>query len=663
LENQRNLILAVVLTGMLLLGWDAGMRYFYPEPVISARNAPLASAPAATTAPASVTRTREGGLTGTAIAQERRDLATALAKGGRVRIVAPRVAGSIDLTGAIIDDLTLSDHRELLDKRSGPVRVLSPAGTPAQHFAQFGWAPNLGIQVPTPATVWQADGTTLTPKTPVTLRWDNTTGQSFAIRFAIDANYMISATQTVVNRGTIAAVVRPFALVNRTDQTKSLDSFNVHSGPIGAFDGSVEFGIDYDCDGSFLACNGLRESRLIANPGKPDWIGFTDIYWMSTLIPEAAAPSTSDFRSLGNRIYRADLLYRPTALGAGQQLTRTTRLFAGAKENSLLETYQAGGITNFSLAIDWGWFRWFEKPIFALLEWLFRTLGNFGVAIIALTFIVRGLMFPIAQKQFASMAAMRAIQPKMKALQERYKDDRPKLQQETMALYKTEKVNPLAGCLPIFLQIPIFFALYKVLILAIEMRHQPFALWIKDLSAPDPLHILNLFGLLPFTPPSFLAIGILAVLLGITMWLQFKLNPAQMDPAQEQIFKLMPWVLMFVMAPFAAGLLIYWITSNVLTIAQQSFLYSRHPQLKAQSEKDAADKARNAARDTVVDQPATVKPVATKPAPATPSPRTPKPRTPSPRTPKTRAPKPHSGPKPRSGPKPHSGPKPKPGGR
>ena len=635
MDNQRNLILAVVLTGMLLLGWDAGMRYFYPAPAPTAKSAPATTASSAP-APAAVA-TREGGLTGAAaIAEERRDLATTLAKGGRVTIAAPRVAGSIDLTGAVIDDLTLTDHRETLDKKSGPVRVFSPAGTPAQHFAQVGWAPNLGIQTPTATTVWSADATRLTPTTPVTLRWDNPTGQSFAIRYTIDDNYMISATQTVVNRGTAAAVVRPFALINRTDRTASLDSFNVHSGPIGAFDGSVEFGVDYHCDGTFFSCTGLRETGLVAGAGRPDWIGFTDIYWMSTLIPDANAPSSGDFRSLGKRVYRADLLYRPVALGVGQQVTRTTRLFAGAKEVAVLDAYEGAGnggaITNFSLAIDWGWFRWFEKPIFSLLDWLFRTLGNFGVAIIALTFVVRGLMFPIAQKQFASMAAMRAIQPKVKALQERYKDDRPRLQQETMALYKTEKVNPLAGCLPIFLQIPVFFALYKVLILTIEMRHQPFALWIKDLSAPDPLHILNLFGLLPFTPPSFLAIGILAVLLGVTMFLQFKLNPAQMDPAQEQIFKLMPWVLMFVMAPFAAGLLIYWITSNVLTIAQQSFLYSRHPQLKAQSEKDAADKARTATRDAVVDQPepvkpSLVKPSLVKPAPAATSPRSPKPRT------------------------------------
>jgi YidC/Oxa1 family membrane protein insertase len=251
----------------------------------------------------------------------------------------------------------------------------------------------------------------------------------------------------------------------------------------------------------------------------------------------------------------------------------------------VLDKYEAAGIPNFGLAIDWGWFRWFEKPIFGLLKILFGLTHNFGVAIILLTLVVRGLMFPIAQKQFASMAAMRAIQPKMKAIQERYKDDKAKQQEEVMALYKKEGVNPLAGCLPIFLQIPVFFALYKVLTLAVEMRHQPFVLWIKDLSAPDPLHVLNLFGLLPFTPPSFLAIGVLALLLGVSMYFQFKLNPAQMDPAQQQVFAFMPWIMMFVMAPFAAGLLIYWITSNFLTIAQQAYLYSRHPQLKAQAAK------------------------------------------------------------------------------
>jgi len=301
---------------------------------------------------------------------------------------------------------------------------------------------------------------------------------------------------------------------------------------------------------------------------------------------------------LGGGIYRADMIYKAATLDAGKEETRTTRLFAGAKESDVLNRYEEGGVAKFGLAIDWGWFRWFEKPIFMLLKALFHATGNFGVAIILLTVIVRGIMFPVAQRQFASMAAMKAIQPKMKALQERYKDDKQKQQEEVMALYKKEGVNPLAGCLPMFLQIPVFFALYKVLILSIEMRHKPFTLWIHDLSSPDPLHILNLFGMLPFTPPGFLAIGPLALMLGTTMFFQFRLNPAQMDPVQEQMFKFMPWVMMFIMAPFAAGLLVYWITSNLLTIAQQKYLYSRHPQLRAQAQKDAVDAKRAKERDS-----------------------------------------------------------------
>jgi YidC/Oxa1 family membrane protein insertase len=618
LTNQRNLILAVVLTGLLLLGWDAGLRYFYPQPT---KSAVVAAPPVASGTPTKPTR--EGGLTAAAdIALEKQDLTTALASGGRVPITAPRVAGSINLTGAVLDDLSLTSHRAELAKDSGPIRLFSPAGTPAQHFAQFGWVGSegtSGIQLPDARTVWRAEGTRLTQQTPVTLRWDNPTGQSFAIRFAIDANYMITATQTVANHGTAPTVVRPFALVNRTDKTASLDTWNVHSGPLGAFEGSVDFSNNY---------KDVREApeATITPTGRPNWIGFTDIYWLSALIPDASAPASGDFRAISGDIFRADLLYRPVALPSGAQVTRTTRLFAGAKENSVLTAYENAGVTNFSLAIDWGWFRWFEKPIFMLLQWLFHTIGNFGVAIICLTFVVRGLMFPVAQRQFASMAAMRALQPKLKALQARYKDDKAALQQKTMELYKEEKVNPLAGCLPIFLQVPVFFALYKVLNLSIEMRHQPFALWIKDLSAPDPLHILNLFGLIPFNPPAFLAIGLLALLLGFTMWLQFKLNPAPVDPNQEIIFKIMPWMMMFVMAPFAAGLLIYWITSNLLTIAQQKYLYMRHPGLKAQSEKDAADKARASARD----KPGALKAVESTPTP-TPTPRSTTPRKPKPR--------------------------------
>ncbi|HEY6870484.1 MAG TPA: membrane protein insertase YidC [Novosphingobium sp.] len=580
MENQRNLILAVLLTIVLIFGWEAGMRHFYPN---ADKPRPVQSAAPAADPTAAAKPTRDGGLSSPGdVAVEARDLKTALTPAGRVPIAAPGLSGSINLTGALLDDLTTNRHSN--EQKDGPERLFSPIGTPAQHYAQFGWVAAAGTTaaLPTAQTVWTAPaGAKLTPATPVTLTWANGQGLTFAITYAIDQDYLITARQTVSNAGPAAVGVQPFALLNRTDKTASVDTWTLHSGPFGAFDGSVSFGPNYK---DVLAAN------TVQNAGKPNWLGFTDIYWMSALIPDASAQA-SDFRALGNGLYRADLLYATTAVAPGQQLAKTTRLFAGAKESAVLDRYEEAGVTNFGKAIDWGWFFWFEKPIFWLLKALFKTVGNFGVAIILLTLIVRGIMFPVAQRQFASMASMRAVQPKLKALQERYKDDKQKLQEETMKLYKEEGVNPLAGCLPIFLQIPVFFALYKVLTLAVEMRHQPFVLWIKDLSAPDPLHILNLFGLLPFTPPAMLGIGLLALALGFTMWLQFKLNPAAPDPVQQQVFAIMPWMMMFVMAPFAAGLLIYWITSNILTIAQQKFLYARHPQMKAMVDKERADVA------------------------------------------------------------------------
>jgi len=568
-DNQRNIIIAVLLTALIFFGWEAAMRHYYPE---SYQSKPAESTPAAVApdAPHSGKPTREGGLTNPAeIALEKRDLKVVLATPGRVPIAAPGLSGSINPTGAVIDDLVTNRHTATLDKKDGPARVFSPGGTPAQQYAVFGWTGS-GLALPSANTVWTVPaGARLTPQTPVDFTWTNPTGQTFVIRYEIDGDYMITATQTVLNRGTGPVVVRPVAQLNRTDHTASLDSFNVHSGPVGSFDQSVRFDTDY---------SDVKEAGTKANAGKTDWLGFTDIYWMSALIPEAGQAVTSDFRGLGNGLYLADLFYGEGAVAPGQALTRTTRLFAGAKESAVLDRYEDAGIPHFGLAIDWGWFRWFEKPIFWLLTKLFSLVGNFGVAIILLTLIVRGMM------------------PKVKAIQERFKDDREKQQKEIMELYKKERVNPLAGCLPIFLQIPVFFALYKTLILSIEMRHQPFVLWIKDLSAPDPLHVLNLFGLLPFTPPSFLGIGLLAILLGVTMYLQFKLNPAPADPVQQQVFAIMPWMMMFVMAPFAAGLLIYWITSNVLTIAQQRYLYGKHPGMRAQAEKDAADAKRASAR-------------------------------------------------------------------
>jgi YidC/Oxa1 family membrane protein insertase len=558
LDNQRNLILAVVLCLGLLLGFDLLVGQLYPEPAPSERVTPAADTP-----------TQQVALEGEAAAAEQaRDLSSALASGNRIAIDAPEVAGSINPVGARIDDIVLKSHRQTVDKDSGPVRLFSPAGTPTQRFAQFGWVGE-GVRLPDASTVWQAEGGPLTPDRPVTLTWDNGEGQRFTQRFGIDQYYMLTVEQTVANTGEGSIAVRPYAFINRTSRGADPSTYNVHSGPIGLFGGKVDFDWDYD---------DVAEAGTVNPEGNTGWIGFTDIYWLSALIPQDGARVEGDYRSLPGESFRADLIYEPVTIAAGRQISTTTRLFAGAKESQVLDHYEDGGVTNFGLAIDWGWFRWIMYPIFWLLRELYALTGNFGVAIMLLTVVVRILLFPIAQKQFASMAQMRAVQPKMKALQERYKEDKPKLQQEMAKLYKDEKVNPLAGCLPIFLQIPIFFALYKVLLIAIEMRHKPFALWIKDLSAQDPATILNLFGLLPFTPPSFLAIGVLAVLLGVTMWLQFKLNPAVMDPVQQQVFMIMPWLLMFV------------------TLGQQKYLYSKHPQLKAAAEKEAADKARAAER-------------------------------------------------------------------
>jgi YidC/Oxa1 family membrane protein insertase len=594
LDNNRNLVLAVALSIALFFGWEFAMSRLYPEPKhpatpVAAQSAGVPADQVQGTAPPPKLRpTREGGLQDAKdLALEQKDLSADLAAPGRVRIDAPAVLGSINPVGARIDDIELKSHRESVARKSGPVRLFSPAGTPAQQFAQFGWV-GQGIKVPDANTAWQASSGPLAPGKPVTLAWDNGQGQRFTIRFTIDERYMFTAEQALANTSPSPVVAQPYAFINRTSRTASQDTWSVHSGPIGAFGGAVNFSNNY---------SDVAKAGEVTPAGAANWIGFTDIYWLSALVPQAGAATKTGFRALDSEHYRADLLYVPVTVPAGKVLSRTTRMFAGAKESEVLDFYEDAGVAHFGLAIDWGWFRWFEVPIFWLLKHLYGLVGNFGLAIMLLTVVIRGLMFPVAQKQFASMAGMRAIQPKMKALQERYKDDKPQLQQEMAKLYREEKINPLTGCLPIFIQIPIFFALYKTLLLSVEMRHKPFVLWIKDLSAPDPAHILNLFGLLDFTPPSFLGIGVLAVILGITMWLTFRLNPAQMDPMQQQIFSLMPWVMMFVMAPYAAGLLLYWITSNLLSVAQQQYLYSRHPQLKAQADKDKTDQARAAGRD------------------------------------------------------------------
>jgi YidC/Oxa1 family membrane protein insertase len=558
-DDNRNMILAIVLSALVLIGWSLLSDRLLPtagpqtqrveegrvRPVPQPQASPAADTPRAV-----------------------RDRATVLREAPRVRIDTPSLKGSINLKGARFDDLVLVHQRETIDPKSPAVRLLSPAGAPAAYFAGFGWT-GQGVAVPDANTVWSASAPALTPGRPVTLSWTNLTGQRFELIVAVDRDYLFTIRQRVVNPTAGAIGVRPYGLVSRASQSPDADSWTMHVGPMAFLNGTANYEIDWGTLDE-AGANGERFS----SPG--GWLGFTDKYWLTALAPAGNATIEASLRKTPGGGYQADYASGAVIVAPGQAVTTETRLFAGAKEISALNKYVEAGIDGLDRAIDWGWFRWFMIPIFDLLVWLFKVLGNFGVAIIALTFIVRLLMFPIADRQFRSMAGMRRVQPKLKAIQERYKDDKAKLQQEMLKLYQAEKINPAAGCLPILLQIPVFYALYKVLLVAVEMRHQPFALWIKDLSAPDPMTPINLFGLLNFTPPSFLLIGVLPIILGVTMWLQFKLNPAPMDPVQQQVFSIMPWVLMVVMAPFAAGLQLYWAVSNVLTIGQQKWLYHRY---------------------------------------------------------------------------------------
>ena len=566
MSDNRNMILAIVLSAIVLFGWSFISDRYFPtasEPstkIVDGKQVPLPKPQADPTAdaPAAI-----------------RDRRQVLAETPRLRIKTPLLQGTINLRGARIDDLVLLRHREGLAKNSPPVRLLSPGGAPQSYFASFGWTGE-GIALPGPDTVWTASGNRLAPDSPVTLSWNNGSGQRFDIKLGVDDGYMFTAEQTVTNTGAGAVAVRPYSIVTRSDASPDPDSWTMHVGPVGVFNGAANY------DWSFEELAEAGDQRFSTTGG---WIGFTDKYWLTAVIPDQGSSVEAGFLRGRAGGFQAIATPAPAIVQPGKAVRTQSRLFAGAKEVKLLDRYEDQlGVAKFDKAIDWGWFEWFMKPIFSVLNWLFDAIGNFGVAIICLTVIVRGLMFPIAQRQFRSMAAMRVVQPKMKAIQERYKDDKPRMQQEMLKLYQEEKVNPMAGCLPILLQIPIFYALYKVLLLAVEMRHEPFALWIRDLSAPDPLTPVNLFGFLDFTPPSFLAIGVLPILLGISMWLQFKLNPAPMDPIQKQVFSIMPWVLMFAMAPFAAGLQLYWTVSNVLTIAQQKWLYSRYPGMQAATE-------------------------------------------------------------------------------
>jgi YidC/Oxa1 family membrane protein insertase len=556
-NENKNLILAIALSALVLLGWTFLSERFLPSnPPPKVENGKVQSNPQP--------QSTQQGAPVAAGAAKLRDRNAVLHETPRVRIQSPSLKGSINLKGARIDDLWMRKHHVTYSAKSSPVALLNPQGTWASSFVGFGWN---GPNTPDSNTVWTANSPVLSPGKPVTLSWTSSTGQIYQLIIAVDDLYLFTVEQKVSNPTGQAVQVQPYSYTSRAGRSADASSQTVHVGPISFRDGKADYEVKWQT---------IREAGAngLSFGSSKGWIGFTDKYWLTALAPAGATSDAFHYSQSG--AYQANAVAASSVLAPGASTTFRTSVFAGAKEKAALDRYEDAGLQKLSKSIDWGWFEWFMRPIFDLLNWLFHHIGNFGVAIICLTLIVRGLMFPVAQKQFQSMAAMRKIQPKMKALQERFKDDKARQQQEILKLYQEEKINPAAGCLPILLQIPVFYALYKVLLVSVEMRHQPFALWIHDLSAPDPAHILNLFGLLHFTPPSFLAIGPLAVLLGVTMWLQFKLNPQQMDPAQQQVFALMPWFMMFIMAPFATGLLIYWVTSNVLTILQQWFLYKKY---------------------------------------------------------------------------------------
>jgi YidC/Oxa1 family membrane protein insertase len=554
-NDSKNLILAVLLSALVLLGWTWAANKYFPTanpPSTKVVNGQPQAVPQPNAQPAPV---------GPKALHNR---AQVLASTPRVKIDTPSLQGSINLKGAQIDDLQLVRQKQTIAQDSPPVRLLSPIGAPGAYIASFGWTAQ-GAAAPDLNTLWTADSNVLTPGHPVTLTTQTPDGMRYQMKIAVDDGYLFSVQQSVTNGTGNAVTVRPIGLVSRAAKSADPSTWTNHVGPISVFGGKADYDVNW---------KDLDEKGSVRSANVSGWLGFTDKYWLTALVP--AANVSADFSRSPTGAYQADYAAAPATVAPGQTVMSQSRLFAGAKEKPLLDRYEEAGIPKLSKAIDWGWFEWFMRPIFDLLLFLFHTVGNFGLAIICLTLIVRGILFPVAQKQFQSMAAMRKVQPKMKAIQERYKEDKQRQQQEILKLYQTEKINPAAGCLPILLQIPVFYALYKVLVVSVEMRHQPFVLWIKDLSAPDPLTPVNLFGLLHFTPPAMLAIGVLPILVGATQWVSMKLNPQPMDPAQAQVFAIMPWFLVFIMAPFAAGLQLYWITNNILTIAQQWFLYRKY---------------------------------------------------------------------------------------
>jgi YidC/Oxa1 family membrane protein insertase len=477
--------------------------------------------------------------------------------------------GSVNLVGGRIDDLTLVGYNETIEAGSPEIVLLAPGSTEKPYYAEFGWRGE-GVETPTSTTLWQANSNALTPDKPLVLRWQNSAGLAFTRTIAVDKDYMFSVTDSVANAGEAAVTLYPYSRVLRAADLNHLTTYILHEGPVGVLNDKL-------VEDSYKS---LQEKEpVITRATTGGWLGFTDKYWLVALIPDQKAPVTTRVlhaEKLGSNRFQADFTGATQTIATGASAVSTTHLFAGAKQVRLLDGYEKTvGVPRFDLAIDFGWYYFLTKPFFYAIDFLARFLGNFGLAILAFTVLIKLALFPLANHSYVSMTKMKAVAPKVAEMRDLYKGDPQRMSKEMMELYKREKINPLSGCWPILIQIPIFFSLYKVLFVTIEMRHAPFFGWLKDLSSADPSNVFNFFGLLSFMPPAFLHIGILPILMGTSMWLQMKMNPPPTDETQKFIFGIMPWIFVLILAKVPAGLVLYWTWSNVLSIAQQYVIMRR----------------------------------------------------------------------------------------
>lgn len=581
--DNRNVILAVVLSMLVLFGWQ----FFVAGPQLeqAQRQNELRAAQQAEAQALAVPQTSADGtaaapaIPGTETFADRD---SAIASSERVQISTLDLEGSINLTGARIDDLELRQYREEVDPNSPIIALLKPAGLADAYFVEQGWVAAAGssVALPDSQTVWtlEGDATTLTAQTPVTLRYDNGQGLVFRRTFSLDDYYLFTVTQTVENSGSGDIALFPFARVVRHGNPHVQNFFIQHEGPIGVLGANNYVARKYA---------DLQNERQVDFSATTGWLGIADKYWATAVLPKPGTAINARFAytaPTGTNVYQTNYVEtQPVVVPAGGSVSHEAYVFAGAKEEAVISSYeQQYGFDRLELLIDWGWFHFLTKPMFYLLTFLYGILGNFGLAILAVTVIIKAIFFPLANRSYASMAAMRRVQPEMKRIQEQMKDDRAAQQQAMMELYKKEKINPLSGCWPVLVQIPVFFSLYTVIFISLEMRHAPFFGWIQDLAAPDPTNIFTLFGLIPWNPSvvpflgSFLHLGIWPVIMGITMWVQMKLNPPPPDPTQAAIFNWMPIIFTFMLGTFPAGLVIYWAWNNLLSITQQWVIMKRH---------------------------------------------------------------------------------------